>query len=576
MNKLYKISKDIRKNNKKVGLLRLFVTIMALLIVGRLLYLQIFDVENLKKRGSISRQNRALNQAMRGDIVDRNGAILVSSRCFYDIYIDPRNIAKDKNQLSYEIATALNMPKAFVEKKITNEKKTVILAKNVDVTTYKKLKALKLKCLDIRQKAGRDYPQGKLAAHILGYVNPEANIYAGIESTAQHALEEMPEAKAIETNGKGDVIYDLKTDPDRALNPIKGKKITLTIDTVIQHIAEVELRKTVAQYNAQRGCVIVLNPKNGEILAFAIAPTYEPFNYKKYDQKIVKNWALTDVYQPGSTFKVITVASALENGVITPNTKVMDTGQEKIQGYTIKNYDYRQHPSPGVIGLPYLFEHSSNIGSLRIGMKMSDEQFYTMLRKFGFGQKTGIDLPGESSGLLPKTPWQTIRQATISFGYSIAATPIQMASAVGAIANNGVWITPHIIKYSEEELPNHVSSKQIMSAEHAKALTKILEQSIRNSKSNAGKIPNFTVAGKTGTSNKKQDRNALNANDMYTSFVGYFPSTNPEILIMVMIDSPKGGAIWGSTVAGPIFNSIASQMTRILNMTPDAIGLNVK
>jgi cell division protein FtsI (penicillin-binding protein 3) len=575
-NKLYKISQDSNKNNKRIAWVRKLVILIILAIICKLFFLQIWDIDGLKKKASIRRQSRVLNQAMRGDIVDRNGSVLVSSKCYYDVYIDPRQVRDSADEVSQKLSIVLGIPKDIILKKIDDEKRTVILAKNVDMSTNKKLRKLGLRCLDIIQKPGRDYPQGKLAAHILGYVNPDAGIYAGVESTAQRALEDMPEFKVIETSASGEIIYDLKTDPNRALNPIKGKKITLTLDTVVQHIAEVELRKGVEKYNADRGCVVVMNPKNGEILAFALAPGYEPFNYRKYDQKIVKNWALTDVYPPGSTFKVLTIASALETGVINENITVMDTGKIKIQGYEIKNYDYSKHPFPGIIDLYYLFEHSSNVGSLKVGLMMSDNQFYSMLRKFNLGQKTGIDLPGESSGILPKPPWQKVRQATVSFGYSLAATPIQMASAVASIANGGVWITPHIIKYPEEELPLHVKTKQTLQPETAKKLTQILEHSIRNSKADVGKIPNFTVAGKTGTSNKPKSNGLGYTKEMYTSFVGFFPSTNPEVLIMVVIDNPKGGNIWGSTVAGPIFNEIAAQMIRIRNMKPDAPGLHVK
>ena len=578
MNNFDKIKHDAKSNNKRIAWVRLIIVFLVLLIIGRLFCLQIMDFDKLKKKASIMRQNRALalNQAMRGDIFDRNGKILVTSKSFYDIYVDPRRIDIPMNSLISKLSIILNLPESFIAKKIAHEKRTVIIARNINAQTYKKLRSLRLKCLDMRQRPGRDYPQGKLAAHILGYSNPDAGIYAGVESTAQKELEDMPEVKAIEASATGGVIYDLKTDPDRALNPIKGKNITLTIDTIIQHIAEVELRKGVEKYKADRGCVIVMNPRNGEVLAFALAPGYEPFNYRDYDQNIIKNWVLTDVYPPGSTFKVMTITSAMENGVINEFCTVMDTGKVKIQGYEIKNYDYRKRPHPGIINLYSLFEHSSNVGSLKIGLMMKDKQFYDMLYKFNFGQKTGIDLPGESSGILPKPPWNTIRQATVSFGYSLAATPIQMTAAFASIANNGIWVTPHVIKYSEEELPNHVISKQIISPETANKITRILEKSIQDSKSETGKIPNFKVAGKTGTSNKPNPKGLGYTKEMYTSFMGFFPATNPQYLIMVVIDNPKGGNIWGSTVAGPIFNEVASQMTRILNTIPDAPGLNVK
>lgn len=566
MGNIYKISK--KKNNGRIAFVRLFIVFIVFLIVGKLFCLQILNKDNLREKAILMRQNKALNHAMRGDIVDRNGIKLASSKMYYDIYIDPRQYKMAPEIISYKLSGILRIPQGRLVRKLKKIKRTVILAKNVDKQTYKQLKKLKLKCLDIRSKSGRYYPQGKLASHILGYVNKDAMIAAGVESTAQRELESLPEYKAIQTNAKGHVIYDHDTDPNIVSKQIKGKKIKLTINSAIQHISEVELNKMLVKTKAKRGSVIVMNPRNGEVLGFSVLPNYDPSHYSKYKQSTLKNWALSDVYPPGSTFKILTIASALEKNKITPSTNVLDTGKIEIQGHDIKNYDYKKHKHPGWITIPQLFEHSSNVGSLKVALKMTDEEFYKMLKKFNIGSKTGIDLPGESAGLLARPPWKKIRQATIGFGYGVNTTPMQLAAAVSSVANDGIWITPHIIKYSSEELHKHVSKKRVMTKNNARNLTNMLETSIRLGKSKAGKIPNYQVAGKTGTSNRPKDNGRGYSQDVYTSFVGYFPAKDPKVLILVVVDSPQGYNVWGSTVAGPVFNEIATQVIRILNITP--------
>ncbi|MDD3150239.1 MAG: penicillin-binding protein 2, partial [Candidatus Gastranaerophilales bacterium] len=378
----------------------------------------------------------------------------------------------------------------------------------------------------------------------------------------------VPKIQPIEYDGKGNVIYDCNTDPIYTAMPLQGKQLTLTIDSSIQHVAEVELSKMLEKTNAERGTVIVLNPKNGEILGLAVLPNYNPENYNKFKQSIVKNWVLSDVYPPGSTFKILTIASAIESGAITKDTKINDTGKITIQGWTIKNYDYSQHKNPGIIDLEYLFEHSSNVGSAKVALEMDKKVFYDMLCKFNLGVKTGIDLPGESSGILPKPKtWDTIRQATIGFGYSIATTPIQIASAVGAIANNGLWVTPHVIKYDEDTAEKKIVKKQVISVETAKIMTELLANSIKSSKSSAGKINHFRVAGKTGTSRKPNENGkGYIEGQVYTSFIGYFPVENPQVLIMVVVDNSKGAGVWGRTIAAPVFNTVATEVSKILNM----------
>ena len=571
-----------RINPKKYKLFafcfQLLLFIIALVIVGQLIKLQIFEHNKLKNKAV---QQRELSRTVyfRGDISDRNGITLASDATSFDLYAHPKYYEIDPKEIAKKLSPILKLPvEVLLEKFNKLNISTINIKKNIDRDTAKKIQKLGIRGLDLARKTERIYPQGTMASHILGYVNFDANLFAGVERTGSHNLVTFPKMKPIEYDGNGDIIYDFNTDPSYVAFPVTGQKLTLTIDSTIQHIAETELAKMVTKTKADRGTVIVMNPKNGEILGFAVLPSYNPNKYNKVNLSVIKNWVLSDVYPPGSTFKILTIASALQTKSITPYEKVLDTGKIKIGNWTISNHDYNEMGAPGWINLQQLFTHSSNVGALKISLKIPAQKHYDMLRLFGIGSKTGIDLPGESAGIIPDPgTWDVTKHASIGFGYSIAATPIQMASAVAAIANDGIWVTPHVIKYSKKDAAIKIKKRRVLSSQTSKTLTNILAASIQASDATSGKIPNYMVAGKTGTSKKpKANGGGYTANQVFTSFVGYFPIENPKVLIMVVVDNPKGCDIWGSTVAGPIFNAVATDVARILNIDPDAPGLNVK
>ena len=261
----------------------------------------------------------------------------------------------------------------------------------------------------------------------------------------------------------------------------------------------------------------------------------------------------------------------MELGKINEHSIIADSGRMKFGNYTIENYDYKQKGAPGKINLVYLFEHSSNIGSVNVGFLMTHNEFYTMLKKFGFGEKSGIDLPGESSGLLasPKY-WDKGLHMTMSYGYGTSVSIMQMVSAVSALANNGVRVTPHVIKYSPEEEAEKVKSIPTISAQTAHTITKLLAESVNNGKS-CIKMDKYNVAAKTGTSRKPLENGTGYSGTMYTSTIGYLPASDPKVLIYVVIDSAKKGPVWGNTVAGPVFHEVAEQTARILDLKPDKI-----
>ena len=557
--------------NNVSGIMGILYCFAVLCLVVHLIGVQIFDLKKYREKGKMQRSSHDF--AVRGDIYDRHGIKLATDRIYYNIYARPVDYSKKETpeKIAKLFAPVLGIPEAELRIKLANKKIPVIaVKKDVDRDSAKKIMSIisenGFRSISLDKKNTREYPQGIFASHVLGFYNFDADVSNGVELTAKDKLEHVVRATRYQRTRDGKIIYNFSTDPVApTVNP-KGQDVVLTIDAAIQHVCEKELHKMIAEKDALRGAVIVMNPKNGEILAYAVYPTYDPNKFQKASNTEIKNWTLTDVYPPGSTFKTITVTSAMELGKINENSIIEDSGRMKFGPYTIENYDYREKGAPGKINLVYLFEHSSNIGSVNVGYLMTHKEFYDMLRKFGFGEKSGIDLPGESSGLLaaPKY-WDRGLHMTMSYGYGTSVSIMQMVSAVSALANGGVRVTPHVIKYSPEEEAEKVKRIPTISPQTARTITKLLAVSVNNGKSNI-KLDKYNVAAKTGTSRKPSENGSGYSGAMYTSTIGYLPASDPKVLIYVVVDSAKKGPVWGNTVAGPIFHEVAEQTARILDL----------
>ncbi len=566
-------SKDTTKNayrvfDTRIGCLQSFFIAFIVVLVIYLFLIQIIDVRHYRDRSKKQRAGKAF--VLRGEIIDRNKMKLASDKTSFDVYAHRKYFDHPPKELAEILSPYLDIPASKLTTLLSNEENDVILLKkDVERKAVEKILSKHLREISCDVKNKRIYPQGSLAAHVLGYYNADANIAAGIEQIAKGYLEYTDNNLRYEKTQKGDVIYTLATNPEDLSAPIKGSTLQLTIDSAIQHISEKALYKMIQKTNAPRGAVIVIEPSTGEILAFAVYPYYDPNNYGKYTYNEMKNWAITDVYPPGSTFKIFTIASGFINKKINKFTKVLDTGKIKIGWWEIKNYDYSKFPNPGLIDLVYLFLHSSNVGSVRVANLMTSQEFYDALNMFNFGEKTGIDLPGESSGLLPKAKgWDSSTHGSMGYGYGASVTAIQMAAAISAIANKGVWITPHVIKYSPEELESKVVKRRVMEEQDALDLTDLLVQALDKG-SSVVKMDDFSIAAKTGTSRRPLDNGIGYSNKLYTSMIGFLPASDPKVAIYVVVDSPSGYEIWGSTVAAPIFKEVSTDIVKILNLYPD-------
>ncbi|MEM0951309.1 MAG: penicillin-binding protein 2 [Cyanobacteria bacterium P01_H01_bin.74] len=558
------------------------IAIFASVIFVRLFYIQIVDADALKAK-ALQTRNQTLTLYNRGKILDRNNTVLAEDVVLYDLYAHPNyfnGVSKTKIARALapildieetKLLTTLEKPYTTIGLKKSISKQTVekivaarisVLAKQaktnkliLDKNGRAKMRDIPIPGLDFPKKNARRYPHGSLAAHVLGYVNDGANVSAGVEWSAAKTLKKKPaDLNAVYLDGRGNLVNVDGVNPETIVAMPKAKDVKLTIDARLQYIAERELTKGVERTKAEQGAVVMLNPRNGEILAFAVTPTYSPEQFYAVTPKQLKNWAVSDVYPPGSTFKLLTLASGLENGVIDKDSQIHDTGQMQLGGWSIQNYDYATRGAPGNIGLVDLLVHSSNVASAKIALEVPQKNHYQFLKKLGISQKTGIDLPGESAGLLkPLAEWDESTHGSIGYGYGTATTPIQMAAAISAIANNGIWITPHVIATTATE------HRRVMSVKTSQTLRSLMAQSIAQPKQSTVRVEGLSVAGKTGTSRKPKANGKGYTKDIFTSFVGFYPAENPQLLMMVVVDSPKTPGSWGSTVAGPIFKAIATE-----------------
>jgi cell division protein FtsI (penicillin-binding protein 3) len=559
-------------------------------ILAKLFYIQVIDASHLKKMALQSRP-QALTLYNRGRILDCNGKVLAEDTVLYDLYMHPKHYnARSPREMAKVLATILEQDEDTLYHKLMAPDSTILVQKNLSKQTVEKINQarvpilaknektgklllradgrpemndVRLSGLDFSKKNVRSYPEGSLAAHVLGYVNDEAMISSGVESVAARTLKKKPaNFDPIFLDGNGNLLGLAGRDPKNIVSTPKAKDVRLTLDAHLQYIAERELVAGIQRSRAERGSVLMLDPKTGSILAYAVSPTFQPDRFYKANPSVLKNWSLSDVYPPGSTFKILTIASGLENKVINPATTIEDTGIMSLGGWTIQNYDYSRRGVPGTINLVDLLVHSSNVASAKIALMIPREKHFEFLKTVGIGSKTNIDLPGESAGLIKSLDtWDQSTHGSIGYGYGVATTALQMAAAVSAIANNGIWNTPHVMMHSP------VEHRRVMTQQTSLMMRELLAKSIAQPKNSPVRVEGTTVAGKTGTSRKPNANGSGYSKEIYTSFVGFFPVENPQVLIMVVIDSPHMAEAWGSTVAGPIFKNIATETLATLKTT---------
>ena len=562
----------VQLNRKRAReLLSVSIFLLAVLML-RLFYIQIFKYEFFFDRSQEQRLRTITLYPDRGDIYDRNGNLLATSINAYSIVAYPSKI-KNKKQAALDISRILNENHSLVLQKLNSNKPFVWIKRKIEEPVALKIKAKKIYGIGLLQERKRVYPKRKLASQVVGFVGVDNQGLSGIEISYDDYL----------TGEAGSFIYEkdpggreIVTSNLRVLKPAtNGMNLTLTIDEPIQYKAEMEIKKAVEGSHSNSGSIIVMDVKSGEILALASYPDIDPNNYQKYKPAFWNNRAVTDVYEPGSTFKLVTVASAIEEGVITVNTKINCPDSIKLGGRIIKN-SHKTKAGTKNLSIKEILRESVNTGAVNIARKLGEEKFYDHIKHFGFDEKTDVGLPGESRGILKEPDsWDKSDIGMISFGQSIAVTPVQLISSLSSIAIGGIRMKPRLVKKIESSDSSFFKvfapeiMGQAMSARTAGEMLELCEDVVENGTGRLAKIPGFRVGGKTGTAQKVHPGGLGYMEGHYVaSFIGFTPIDEPRISVLVVLDDPKP-VFWGERVAAPVFKQVAEYSLRRLNIAPD-------
>jgi cell division protein FtsI (penicillin-binding protein 3) len=542
----------------------IFFLILFIALLSRAFQLQVLSGEKLKNLAQRQHMATLQLQPERGMIYDRNGEKLAVSVLSDSVCADPTRIA-DPVTASRQIAGILNLDKQVVMKKILEPKSFCWLARRISPDQAANVDNVEIEGIFLVKEPKRFYPNGQLAAHLLGFVGADANGLEGLENKYDDILKGKPEKLAWARDAKGKKIF-LRVGNNEAKKD-ESVNIVLTIDSRIQYLVETHLKDAVVSKGAKGGLAIVMDPKTGEILAMANEAGFNPNNINGLTPEKWRNRAITDYFDPGSTFKPFLVAGALEEKTIRESEKFYcEDGNYTVANRVIHEANRKRH---GQLSVRDILKYSSNIGSVKIAQKMGKEKFYQYIDNFGFGMKTGIDLPGESPGLVrPVKKWTKVDTATIAFGQGVSVTAIQMITAMSAIANGGVLMKPYILRSVTDKnnvpikMYNPTVVRKVISVETAKRLTNMLTEVV-GSADGTGKnanIVNVAVAGKTGTSQKFDfSLGEYSSEKVRTSFMGFFPADNPQVAILVILDEPQRDK-WGGVAAAPVFKSIGEQI----------------
>ncbi|HHY47357.1 MAG TPA: stage V sporulation protein D [Firmicutes bacterium] len=549
---------------KRVAALLLLVGLFAAILEGRLFYLQVIRCDYYRKLALDQRLYPVPVDARRGTIRDRMGRELAVSVSADSIYAVPAEV-KSPEATASALSKALGLPKSEIAEKITRKQATVWIERKVDAEKAAAVKQLKLPGIGFTEKGQRFYPKGSLAAHVLGIAGIDNQGLEGVELKYDQYLAGRRGEIQAERDAAG---REIPGGIHRFVPPVEGYDLYLTLDEVIQYIVERELDQAMRDTRSKRGIVVAMDPKTGGVLAMASRPTYDPNRYSAYPEINRRNIAVTDVYEPGSTFKIVTAAAALNEGVVRPDTPFFDPGFIKVEDRYVRCWLAGGHGSQTFVEA---VENSCNPVFASLGLKLGKERFYRYIRAFGFGEATGIDFPGEAAGMLqPEKRVGLVEIANISFGQGISVTPIQLLSALCAIANGGVLMKPRLVEKIVDQNGNVVKEfppvqvRQVISPDTARELTSILESVVVNGSGTRAQIKGYRVAGKTGTAEKPEA--GRYGEKRVSSFLGFAPVESPRIAVLVVLDEPNCGVAYGGVIAAPVFKNIVEDSLRYLKV----------
>lgn len=557
------------KTRKRIGFIFLIATIMLLTLSARLIWVQFVMGEDLREKAFMARFRNVEVKAKRGAIYDAKGrplAISVSTDSFYAI---PAQVRKEggAEEKAAKIAQVLEMDQAKVLELITKPQAFVWIQRHVPDEKSKELKALDLGGIKYVEEPERFYPKGTLMAQVLGFCGVDNQGLNGIEVTYDKVLKGIPGTIMVEYDAKGQEIPDAL---QKYIAPQDGNSIILSIDETIQYIVERELDNIIKNNKPKRAGAIVMEPSTGRILALAAAPAFDPNKYTEYEPSLWRNFLISDVYEPGSTFKTVTAAGALDEGVVRPEDRFYDPGYIKVGKETIRCWRYgRPHGSQSFVeGV----QNSCNPVFVTIALREGKEVFYRYLNGFGFGKKTGIELPGEALGILVNQErCKDIDLATMSIGQANAVTPIQLITAFAAVSNGGYLMKPQLVKEIRDKEGNLVKTiepeivRQVISKKTSEVFLGILETVVSQGTGKNAYIEGYRVGGKTGTAQKIIPGGGYSSSEYIASFMGVAPVNDPKLVCLVVVDSPQG-VYFGGQVAAPAFKNIIRDSLRYMQV----------
>ena len=561
-------------DNKRIEYTVRVLLCIAVVLVGRLFFLQIIDKSDLQAKNLSQVQVDRKLQSPRGTIYDRNGRPLAMSVVTKSLYADPKMIKQSPSEVAELIAPYVTMSKEDIVKSLQEDTAFVWIDRMMEPEKSKAVAQLiedkNLEGLNFVEESKRYYPNGNLAAQVLGFVGTDDKGLDGLEMVLDDELKGGIQKELVATDRKGNAIFGSVLSK---FLPDKGKSVTLTIDATIQFIAERALDKAMVDTGAKHASVIVMDPKTGEILAMANRPSYDPNNYNQSGEEAFKNIAVTNLYEPGSTFKPIIASAALAAGKWKLDTVYNDKGAFAANGHIIRNWNGEGY---GPVRLLDILKYSINTGMAEIGTLTGADILSKYIRDYGFGSETGIELPGEGAGILYNPEdMSKLDVATMSIGQGIAVTPLQMVRAFGALSNGGAMMKPHIIKSYSNSQGDVTSTTetsvvgQPVPAETAKTIVDILEKEVSEGGGTKAMVEGYHFGGKTGTAQKLDTKHGGYLDGQYiASFIGFGPVEDPKFVVLVVIDDPQKGSYYGSQIVAPVFKDIVSQLVRYYQMSP--------
>ena len=551
---------------RRITFLSAVLFAFMLINVGQLFRWQVLEYDHLAGMARAEHDSYTEITPLRGTIRDHNGHILAMDVFEFEVSAAPPMITHPE-ELADRLAPLLGQPRSQILDLLKSDQPYVRLARRVPQEVGETIGSWGLSGIQVEPRPKRMCPENSLAAHVLGFVNETNNGYYGVEGYYNQILK----GQAGEGRGERDPAGNyIPIGSYQMAPPQNGQDLVLTIDRTIQYMVERELEKAIARYGAESGTIIVMEPKTGSILAMASYPAYDPNHFADTPPERFVNPSVSAHYEPGSVFKIITMAAGLDTGVITPQSTFYDSGSMEVGGRTIMNWDRRGH---GLVTMTDVLAQSLNVGAAYVSTILGSERFYTYVRRFGFGRITEVDLASEGPGRL-RLPgdgeWHESDLGTNSFGQGLAVTPLQMVTAVAAVANDGLMMKPHVVEKivdGQHVTPiQPVAVRRVISPQMAEQLTWMLTEAVQK-ETDLAAVPGYRIAGKTGTAQVPVP-GGYHPYWTIASFIGYAPPEDPAFIVLVKIDKPTAEP-WGSRVAAPVFKAVAEQLFTLLGIPPD-------